>query len=423
METLSLGSRGPNVMLVQSLLKRIGYDPGPIDGIFGPRTAQAVMAFQQNNGLTPDGIVGPATWNVFNNLLRGFSTYTIRPGDTYFTIARAFYTTVNAIIAANPNVHPEALQPGQTIVVPYGIDIVFTDIAYTYAVLSMNIRALKARYPFLETGSTGKSVMGKDIYYIRLGSGPRRVSYNGSHHANEWITTPFLMGFIENYLKAYVNKGSMQGYDISEHWGQSSMYIVPMVNPDGVDFVLGAVSPDNPYYQYAVSLNRTGQPILRVWNANIRGIDLNLNYPANWDEEKWRELSFGITGPSPQGYGGPAPLSEPETMAMAAFTRQNNFRLVIAFHTQGEFIFWQYLDLAPPESLPIAQRFSRINGYTVSTNPAYASWAGYKDWFIQDFQRPGYTIELGRGVNPIGIEQMDTIYEQNEGVLLLAPVV
>ena len=55
--------------------------------------------------------------------------------------------------------------------------------------------------PFLETGSIGKSVMGRELYYVRLGRGSREVSYNASHHANESITTPVLMKFIENYAK------------------------------------------------------------------------------------------------------------------------------------------------------------------------------------------------------------------------------
>jgi len=69
METLSLGSRGPNVKLIQSLLNRIGYNAGPVDGIFGPQTQAAVIAFQRDNGLVPDGIVGPATWRVFERIL------------------------------------------------------------------------------------------------------------------------------------------------------------------------------------------------------------------------------------------------------------------------------------------------------------------------------------------------------------------
>lgn len=60
--TLAIGSVGPWVDMLQRILFSIGYNPGPIDGIFGPLTQRAVIAFQIDNGLVPDGIVGPNTW-------------------------------------------------------------------------------------------------------------------------------------------------------------------------------------------------------------------------------------------------------------------------------------------------------------------------------------------------------------------------
>lgn len=423
METLTLGSTGPNVKLIQSLLNQIGYNAGTVDGIFGPQTQQAVIAFQRNNGLVPDGIVGPATWNVFEGLLLGYDIYTIRSGDTIYNIARRYYTTVNAILTANPGINPNALAVGQRIVVPYGIDIVFTDIDYTYDIIDRQIRGLRVRYPFLEVGTIGNSVLGKNLYYIKLGRGSNQVLYNATHHANEWITTPLLMKFIENFAKAYSVGGSIRGYSIPNIWERSSIYIIPMVNPDGVDLVNYWPNYTNPAYRQAALLNTTGQPLPSVWKANIRGTDLNLNYPADWEKEHELEIEQGITGPAPRDYGGPAPLSEPESNAMVSFTGQHNFRLVIAYHTQGNVIYYRYENLEPPESLTIAQLFSRVSGYTISENPGEASYAGYKDWFIQVYRRPGFTIEVGLGVNPLPISQFPTIYQQNEEILLLGGLV
>ncbi|HEX3029500.1 MAG TPA: M14 family zinc carboxypeptidase, partial [Clostridia bacterium] len=170
-------------------------------------------------------------------------------------------------------------------------------------------------------------------------------------------------------------------------------------------------------------LNTTGLPLPSVWKANIQGTDLNLNYPALWDREHQLEIEQGITGPAPRDYGGPAPLSAPESSAMVNFTRLHDFRLVIAYHTQGEVIYYQFQNLQPPESQTIAELFSRASGYAISSNPGEASYAGYKDWFIQDFRRPGYTIEVGRGVNPVPISQFPAIYSQNEEILLLGGLV
>lgn len=422
-ETIRVGSRGPDVKLLQSLLAQIGYNPGPVDGIFGQQTRQAAVAFQRDNGLAPDGIVGPVTWRALEPFIRGYDRYTIRQGDTLYLIARRYYTTVNAIATANPGINPNNLTVGQTITVPYGIDIVLTDIDYTYEIMEMNIQGLKARYPFLEIGSIGTSVLGKNLYYIRLGQGQNEVSYNGSHHGLEWITTVLLMKFIENFARAYATGASIRGYNLQQIWNRSSIYIVPMVNPDGVDIVLRGPSPQNPYYSDLLRWNQTGRPFSQVWQANTRGVDLNRNYPAGWENAKAQEPSLGVTGPGPTRYGGPSPLSEPETQAMVNFTNRHAFRLVIAYHTQGKVIFWLYQNIVPPQSLQIAELFARASGYAVSRTPAEAAYAGYKDWFIQQFFRPGYTIEAGIGTNPLPISQFGTIYRDNEEIMLLAPLV
>lgn len=423
METLRPGSRGPYVKLIQSLLRRIGYNPGSVDGVFGPQTQRAVAAFQRDNGLTPDGIVGPVTWNYFQSFLRGYDTYTIRPGDTLYTIAQRFYTTVNAILTANPGVNPLYLRVGQIITVPYGIDVVFTDIDYTYDIMEMDIEGLEARYPFIETGVIGRSVLGRNLYYIKLGTGPVEVHYNGAHHALEWITTPLLMKFIENFCRAYATGSSIRGYNVREIWNMSSIYIVPMVNPDGVNLVLEGLKPDNPYYDQLLQWNRTGLPFSEVWQANIRGTDLNRNYPASWQEAKAQEEFLGIFGPGPTRYGGPSPLSEPETQAMVNFTRQHNFKLVIAYHSQGQVIYWLYKNMQIPRARQIGEIFARASGYELSETPYEAAYAGFKDWFIEEFRRPGYTIEVGLGKNPLPITQFNTIYNDNEEIMLLAPIV
>lgn len=123
--TLSMGSRGPDVTRLQQLLRNAGFDPGPIDGIFGPRTQAAVVAFQRSRNLTPDGIVGVNTWTALGvncgttpTCPPGTMPYTIRQGDTFYLLAIRFNTTVEAIMRANPNVDPNNLQIGQVICIP-----------------------------------------------------------------------------------------------------------------------------------------------------------------------------------------------------------------------------------------------------------------------------------------------------------------
>jgi g-D-glutamyl-meso-diaminopimelate peptidase len=423
LRVLDIGSQGTDVMEIQSLLKKIGYNPGPIDGYYGPQTRDAVISFQKDNNLIPDGIIGPQTYKLINVLLRGYDEYYIQSGDTLWQIARDYYTTVNKIVTANPGINPFQLQIGQKIIVPYGIDVVDTNIDYTYEIMERDIEGLKVRYPFIEVGVAGESVLGKKLYYIRLGKGPNKVFYNGAHHSLEWITAPLLMKFTENFLKSYTDGKNIRGYDLEKLWNESSIYIMPMVNPDGVDLVLNGLSRDNPYYNELIAWNNGSTDFSKNWQANNKGVDLNHNYPARWQESKDAEIALGIVGPGPTRYGGPFPLSEPETEAVTEFVKNHDFRLVLAYHTQGEVIFWRFDNLQPPEAKTIGEMFSDVSGYRLGEVYGIASYAGMKDWFIQEYRRPGYTVEAGKGKNPLPISQFDKIYNDNEELLLLASVV
>jgi len=423
MRVLRAGMSGTDVTEVQAMLEKMGYDPGQIDGIFGLKTQRAVKQFQRDFGLMPDGIIGLNTWRVMERFLLGYDTYTVRQGDTLYDIARKYYTNLEPLEIANPGLDPYNLRVGQTITVPYGIDVVDTNIDYTYDVLQRDIKGLKARYPFIETGVAGYSALGRELSYIRLGTGENQVFYNAAHHALEWITSPVLMKFAEDFSKAYAMETPLAGYDPRKIWEQSSIYIIPMVNPDGVDLVLNGLQRTNPHYDDLIRWNKGSTDFSKDWEANNNGVDLNHNYNAAWEESKQAEAALGITGPGPTRYSGPYPESEPESHAVADFTRSHDFRLVMAYHSQGEVIFWNFENLAPPEGKTIGEELSKLSGYELASPEGPASYAGYKDWFIQDYRRPGYTVEVGRGTNPLPISQFDEIYTDNLPMLLFAATV
>ncbi len=117
--TLRRGARGPEVLELQRLLVNWGYNPGPMDGIFGTKTEQAVLRFQRDRGLTADGIVGPITWRALQNQPQpDYQWYTIQAGDTFYKIALRFQISLSSLLAANPGVDPNRLNIGQRIRIP-----------------------------------------------------------------------------------------------------------------------------------------------------------------------------------------------------------------------------------------------------------------------------------------------------------------
>jgi g-D-glutamyl-meso-diaminopimelate peptidase len=190
-----------------------------------------------------------------------------------------------------------------------------------------------------------------------------------------------------------------------------------------MDLVTGELT-SGPYYDGAKAMAESypNIPFPEGWKANIFGIDTNLQYPAGWEEARRIKFSQGFVRPGPRDYVGNAPLEAPESRGMYQITAAEDPALTIAYHSQGREIYWKYLDIEPPGAAAIARRFAKLTGYRLEDVPFASGHAGYKDWFILDYNRPGFTFEVGYGVNPLPLSQFDMIYAENLRVLSEAPL-
>ena len=300
--------------------------------------------------------------------------------------------------------------------------IVRTDVPMTSQLCDETIQQIVRTYPFCRTEILTTTAFDRPLRTLVIGRGPRKVLYTAAHHANEWITAPVILKFVEELAQAIQNGGQIFGVEGKELEERVTIYTVPMVNPDGVDLVTGVIRPGQAQYEMAATLSQNYPtiPFPDGWKANLMGVDLNLNYPAGWLQAREIKYSQGYDRPGPRDFVGRAPLNQLETRALAGYTEFLDPDLVLAYHTQGEVIYWQFQDIEVPGARELGERLAQVSGYTLDETPYESAFAGYKDWFIKYFRRPGYTVEVGSGINPLPLSEFDRIYRDNLGILVTA---
>lgn len=377
--------------------------------------------FQRRNRLPISGQWDLATCRSLWNYLAGFVYHTIAPGENLYRAARRHGASVQGILEANPRIKGDLLTPGQSIKIPLDCPVVPWDVPFSSWIQEVYLEGLLARCSRLEAKPLTETAGNRTVWVLRLGTGPRRVLLTAGHHGSEYITSYLLWRLLEDYCAAIRDDGGLYGFSARALLRQTSLYVVPLVNPDGADLAAGAIDPNSAEYQGAKALaaRQEDVPFPGGWKANLQGVDLNLNYPACW--EKAREQKAQWAGP--KDYPGEKPLSQPETKALADFTRRLKPHAVAAWHTQGGEIYAADREGRMPDG-ELAKRMARTSGYCLRQVPPESANAGYRDWVLQEFGIPAFTIEAGHGVSPLPISDLPELYEENLPIfaLLLAGV-
>ncbi|MBQ7045334.1 MAG: M14 family metallocarboxypeptidase [Clostridia bacterium] len=288
-----------------------------------------------------------------------------------------------------------------------------------YSQTKQYILKLCEKYPFLEKQIIGKSCMGRDIYALKLGRSYEYVLLAAAFHGSEHITSTLLLKFMENLCYALANCGSIAGFNAPRAMYGRAVIVVPLVNPDGCEVSIHSAAGAGYMAQKIARLCKNDYA---HWNANIRGVDINHNFDAGWSELHALEQKNGILGPAPTRYGGVKPHSEPETVALVDLCHKYRIRHVAAFHSQGEVIYWNYGSKTPKNSEKMAQIMASSSGYALDVPTSLATGGGFKDWFIHTFNRPGFTIEVGKGENPLDPKILPELYKQVEEMIMLCAI-
>ena len=294
--------------------------------------------------------------------------------------------------------------------------------AFDYATLMERLHHLANTYSFLNLSYMGTSILDRAIPVLHIGNGNRRVLYVGAHHGMEWITSLVLTQFLEELCEIVESKRKVCGIYPCDLLDGYTLSVIPMLNPDGVEYQIHGVEENNPLRDRLLEMN-DGSEDFSAWQANARGVDLNHNYDAGFAEYKQLEKEQNMKKGAPTRYSGECAESEPEVAALCNLMRFSApWKGVMTLHTQGEEIFAPLCDKSEKGEVT-ARRLSQLTGYRLSRAEGLAAYGGMSDWCAEKLSVPSFTMECGRGKNPLPITQTSSIYATMRAALFLFPTI
>lgn len=257
----------------------------------------------------------------------------------------------------------------------------------TYASVQKEIIGLQKEYPeLIQTESIGKSVQGRDLTLVKVGKGAAKACVVAGIHAREGMSVSYVMRCIEEFCAAYETKSGKFGrYDMKNLLDCYTLYIIPLINPDGLEIVAGRENT-------SVRITYRKDATLKDYKANANGVNLNKNFPLLWEA-----IDTGVNTPDPEKYKGTAPASEPETKALMALCEENDFMWMTSVHVRGDCIYWS--DAESP-SVGLSEQVAnalkeQCDFYKCKTSDDVNGFGGgFENWFRAQYNRPGFCLEL-----------------------------
>lgn len=239
----------------------------------------------------------------------------------------------------------------------------------------------------------GKSLYGNPIPMIRLGKpGAGAALIVGTVHAREHITGRLLSELAARYS------------------GEYPLDVIPYLNPDGAILAtegLTAFALKNAERLRLLRLNG-GSTDFSLWKANLRGVDLNVNFDAGWGTG-----AKNVRVPGSENYIGPHPFSEPETRLIRSLLGSGRYSLAVAYHSKGEEVYWGFG--RNEDYREEAEEIAALLGYELKRTPDSAG--GLKDYWIQETGLAAFTVEVGKDSfpHPYPESELDTLVNTHIG--------
>ena len=297
---------------------------------------------------------------------------------------------------------------------------------YTYQKMESDIELLKQRYEGVTSDSIGTTTDGRNLYRIVIGSrdAKKKILVVGAIHAREYITAPLIMRQIKEMLD--------KREDGDKSLDEICIEYVPMVNPDGVTISQSGINGLNKeeskkklqeiidsWSEWGLKENQDKYNwFLNKWKNNLNGVDINHNFPT----QGWPNRADSRKRPCNEFYKGASAGSESETQYLITLVNNENFDAVLNYHTQGQIIYWSNQHAAADvlaKDRAMADIVAAYTGYKLVAPEADGSkyGTGFKDWLDWKKGIPNVTVEVGIGTSPVPETQIESIWQQNTGVL------
>ncbi|MCE7791160.1 peptidoglycan-binding protein [Salipaludibacillus sp. CUR1] len=427
------GQSSSRVVSLKKDMTKLGFTfPSSPSPNYGNVTERKVRELQQHFGLRVNGIADQPTLNKIREILN--SPY--RSGQNHAGVVelKKQLTSLGFYFPSNPSSAYGSVTEGRVKEFQRSQKLPVSGIAdditrkqirqvlnsqqkiingreiYSFSQMERDIRRLEVMYPGLvERKVIGRSVDGRAIHAVKLGRGSTEVFINGSHHAYEHMTTNVNMKMLDEYAYAYAKNQRIDGWNVRTVLNRTSIWFVPMVNPDGVELVQrGPSALSSSLASQAIRING-GRTNFTSWKANARGVDLNRQYPA-----LWHTIENNPGRPSRRDYKGTSPLTEPEARAVYDFARSRDFKTALSYHSSGEVLFTR----RPGH---VARIVSAKTGYRIVDLTHSPSGGGFTDWFILNQGKPALTPEISPfvGPRPVPLSNWSGIWSRNNSVGLI----
>lgn len=277
-------------------------------------------------------------------------------------------------------------------------------IEHSYFEIRQIISSLIARYPFLGRSNIGRTVAGRDITALSIGSGEESVLFVGGDDPACRISTLLLLKFCEEVCHCILHGKELCGLNLRKALFGRGIIFVPQLNPDGAEIAQRG-GPGCGYMAGRIEKLCDGK--FDTWRSNLRGVEICRNLPYRFDTRKLKEQKGGVHSPRPFGFGGYKEISEPETLALVELCRAKKIRHLVHISSFGQTVSYSGDPITPAHSEKMAEVIAAVSSFAVCP-PIAKEETGICDWFTYETSKPALCIKIGEDCVP----PIESLYQQ-----------